>query len=144
MTLEHASSPLPDGRDVVIYPRGAGWGFRLPEQHTITLDKDEHRVYLAIPDHGSGFALERIEEAPGELRVHLGFPTTDAHAVGTGRVPPLRAYSFPRIQDELERLKRDLLKQGGKEQEANAWAQGASHDSHTQSLRAKVRELSGR
>jgi hypothetical protein len=141
MSLERATSPLDDGRDVVIYPRGGDWGFQLPEQHTVTINEEQNLVYLAIPDHGSGYRLERIEETPGELRVYLGLPTDDAHAIGTGRVPALRAYSFPQIQHELERLKTDLVNLGGSRQEAEAWAQGASYDSHTERLRARIREL---
>src|SRR4051812_41149513 len=109
MALEHATSPLSDGRDVVIYPRGASFGFLLPAQHTITVNEDQQTVYLAIPDHGSDFVLERIEEAPGELRIHVGQPAGGAHAIGTGQVPPFRAYSFPRIEDELQRLKTLLV-----------------------------------
>jgi hypothetical protein len=142
--LEHATSPLPDGRDVVIYPRGASWGFVLPRQHTITINEGMGTVYLAIPDHGSGFGLERVEEQSGEVRVFLGPATADAHAVGTGRVPQLRSYSFPRIQDELQRLKTGLVDCGGQEQEAEAWAQGSSHESHTAHLRRRIRELQGR
>lgn len=141
MNLEHATSPLDDDRDVVIFPRGADWGFRLPEQHTISISEERNVVYLAIPDHGSGYGLERTEETDGEVRVYLGFPTSDAHAIGTGHVPPLRAYSFPQIQDELERLKRDLVNLGGSLREADAWAQGASYDSHTERLRARIRTL---
>lgn len=141
MPITHATSPLADGRDVVIYPAGKGWGFRLPEQHTININEDASTVYLATPDHGSGFRLARLEDAEGELRVHLGHPTNDAHAVGTGQVPALRAYSFPQIQDELARLKTALTNAGGRAQEADAWAQGASYDSHSARLRAQIREL---
>jgi hypothetical protein len=144
MPLEHATSPLPDGRDVVVYPRGASFGFVLPEQHTITVNEEQGTVYLAVPDHGSDFALKQIEEAAGEVRVFVGAPAGGAHAVGTGQVPPLRAYSFPQIQDELQRLKTRLVNSGGRAQEAEAWAQGASHDSHTERLRARIRELEGR
>jgi hypothetical protein len=139
--FEHAMSPLDDGRDIVIYPRGAGWGFRLPAQHTVTVNPDRNLVYLATPDHGSGYGLARVEETEGEVRVHLGVATSDAHAVGTGRVPALRAYSFPLIQHELERLKNELVNLGAPEQESNAWAQGASYDSHTARLRERIREL---
>lgn len=141
MRLEHATSPLEDGRDVVVYPTRGGWGFRLPAQHTITVNEELGLVYLATPDHGSGYRLEHLEESVGEIRVRVGDPTDDAHAVGGGRVPALRAYAFPRIQDELSRLKSDLVHLGGREQEANAWAQGASYDSHTTWLRARIREL---
>lgn len=141
MVFEHARSPLDDGRDIVIYPHGAGWGFRLPAQHTVTVNPDQNLAYLAIPDHGSGFSLAGVEETEGELRIHLGVATSDAHAIGTGRVPSLRAYSFPQIQHELERLKTELVSLGGSEQEANAWAQGASYDSHTERLRERIREL---
>jgi hypothetical protein len=141
--LEHATSPLEDGRDIVVFPAGATWGFRLPAQHTITVNEDLGLVYLATPDHGSGYRVERVEESEGEVRVRIGAPTDDAHAVGTGRVPALRAYSFPQIQDELARLKTELVNSGGSEQEANAWAQGASYDSHTQRMRARIRELRG-
>lgn len=141
MLLEHALSPLDDGRDIVIYPQGAGWGFRLPAQHTVTVHLDRNLVYLATPDHGSGYALARIEETEGEVRVHLGVATSDAHAVGSGQVPALRGYSFPLIQHELERLKNELVSLGASEQEANAWAQGASYDSHTTWLRERIRQL---
>lgn len=144
MPLEHAISPLPDGRDIVIYPRAAGWGFVLPAQHTVSVNEQEQTVYLAIPDHGSGFALERLEEAEGELRIHTGAPTGDAHAIGAGQVPPLRAYTPPQIQDELQRLKTALVNSGGTAQEAGAWAKGASYDSHTARLRARIRELQQR
>jgi hypothetical protein len=139
--LEHATSPLADGRDVVVYPARGSWGFRLPAQHTITVNDDLGLVYLATPDHGSGYRLELLEETDGEVRVRVGAATDDAHAVGTGRVPALRAYSFPRIQDELSRLKTELVHLGGRAQEADAWAQGASYDSHTTWLRGRIRSL---
>ena len=66
MELEHATSPLDDGRDVVIYPTGVGWGFRLPPQHTVTINEALGIVHLATPDHGSGYRLERLEEKEGE------------------------------------------------------------------------------
>jgi hypothetical protein len=91
MKLEHATSPLDDGRDIVIYPAGVGWGFRLPPQHTATINEPLRLVYLATPDHGSGYRLERLEESDSELRIHIGAATDDAHAVGVGRVPDLRA-----------------------------------------------------
>lgn len=139
--LDHVTSPLGDGREIVLYPPGASWGFRLPAQHTVSVSLDQNLVYLATPDHGSGYVLTRFEESDDELRIHLGAATNDAHAIGTGRVPALRAYSFPRIQDELARLKTELVSVGGSEQEANAWAQGASYDSHTARLRERIREL---
>lgn len=117
-------SPLDDGRDIVIYPRGASWGFRLPARHTVTVNPDQNLVYLATPDHGSGYGLARVEELEGEVRTYLEVATSDAHAVGTGHVPTLRSYSFPQIQHELERLKTELVNLGGSEQEANAWAHG--------------------
>lgn len=144
MALEGTTSPLDDGRDVVIFPRGAGWGFVLPEQHTVTVNQEVRTVYLAIPDHGSGFALDRVEETPGEVRVFVGAPNADAHAVGTGQVPPLREYRFPNIEEELQRLKTTLVNSGGRAQEAEAWAQGASYDAHTERLRARIRELQHR
>lgn len=141
MNLDHATSPLADGRDVVVYPRGASWGFRLPQRHTISVRQDDCLVYLATPDHGSAFRLDRVEEAVGEVRVILGEPTADAHAVGSGSVPPLRAYSFPEIHHELDQLKAELADRGGSRQDASAWAQGAGHGSHTEALRQKIREL---
>ena len=75
------------------------------------------------------------------VRIYTGAATDDAHAVGVGRVPDLRAYAFPQIQHELERLTTDHVNLGGSEQEANAWAQGASYDSHTERLRARIRDL---
>jgi hypothetical protein len=65
MQLEHAISPLPDGRDAVIYTRGAGRGFVLPEQHTISVTEEARTVYMATSDHGSGFVFERLEEGAG-------------------------------------------------------------------------------
>jgi hypothetical protein len=144
LALEHATSPLPDGRDVVVYPRGANFGFVLPKQHTVSVNAERQTVYLSIPDHGSGFVLERLEEVPGELRIYVGAANNEAHAVGTGNVPPIRAYEFPQIQDELQRLKTALIGGGGNAQEVDAWASGASHDSHTAHLRARIRQLQGR
>ena len=144
MPLERATSPLPDGRDIVVYPRGANFGFVLPAQHTVTVNEERDTVYLSVPDHGSAFRLERIEEVAGELRLYVGTPTGDGHAVGSGQVPQVRSYAFPPIQDELARLKTTLLNSGGDGQEAEAWAQGASHDSHTARLRARIRELQSR
>jgi hypothetical protein len=135
---------LSDGRDVVIYPRGASFGFLLPEQHTVTVNEGTRTVYLSVPSYGSSFVLERVEEVAGEVRIHIGAPAGDAHATGVGQVPALRAYPFPQIQDELQRLKTLLVNSGGREQEAEAWAQGASYDSHTAALRARIRELQNR
>jgi hypothetical protein len=76
---------LPDGRDVVIYPRGASFGFLLPSQHTVTVDENDRTVYLSVPDHGSAFVPERIDEAPGEVRIYVGVPSggrSRSNAVG--------------------------------------------------------------
>lgn len=113
MELEHATSPIDDGRDVVIYPAGVGWGFRLPPQHTVTVNQALGPVYLAMPGYGSGYGLDRLEETEGEVRIHIGAATDDAHAIGVGRVPDLPAYSLPRIQDELQRLTTELVNLGG-------------------------------
>ena len=141
MNLDHATSPLDDGRDVVVFPRGSSWGFRLPDQHTITVQPEGRFVYLATPDHGGGFDLDRVEEDAGEVRVFLGAETSHAHAIGVGSVPPLRAYAFPRVQQELDQLKAELVTIGGSEKDADAWAQGASYGSHTEALREKIRQL---
>jgi hypothetical protein len=125
----------------VIYPAAVGWGFRLPPQHTLTVNQALGLAYLATPGYGSGYRLDRFEETEGEVRIHIGAATNDAHAIGVGRVPDLRAYPFPRIQDELQRLTTELVNLGGSQQEASAWAQGTSYDSHTAWLRARIREL---
>ena len=105
MNLRGSTSPLADGRDVVVYPRGASWGFRLPNEHTITVDKTLGSVQLAAPSRRSGYRLDRIVEADGEVRVYLGFPLGGTPGAAAAGEPP---YAFPVIHDELELLEADL------------------------------------
>ncbi|HEX4518922.1 MAG TPA: hypothetical protein VH063_05005 [Gaiellaceae bacterium] len=137
--LDRATSPLADGRDVVVYPRGASWGFRLPEEHTITVRKELGSVSLARPGHGSGYRLDRVEELEGEVRVFLGFPLDEARTVGSGLgAAGVRPYSLTVIHDELERLEADLAELGG---EASEEEQGGGYGPRTEALRAAVRGL---
>jgi hypothetical protein len=138
--LDQATSPLGDGRDIVVYPRGASWGFRVPDEHTITVRKELGAVYLARPGHGSAYRLDRVDEVDGEVRVFLGFRMEEAQTVASGLgTPGLRPYVFPVIHDELERLDADIAELGGEENETGEGGYG----SRTEALRATVRGLRG-
>ena len=136
MNLRGSTSPLADGRDIVVYPRGASWGFRLPDEHTITVDKTLGSVQFAGANRRSGYRLDRIVEADGEVRVYLGFPLggTPGRAATDG--PP---YAFPVIHDELELLEADLDAFAGDPSEASA--PGGGYGARTEQLRARIREL---
>jgi hypothetical protein len=122
-------------KEIVIYKES--WGFRLPDQHVVLVNEVDRLVELATPERGATYHLKRVEETDAEYRVYVGEPYGVGHAIGlTG--PP--EYPFPTISEELDRLRAAWLAAGLRETDFNAWAQGASYRSHTEYLRARIRE----
>lgn len=121
-------------KEIVVY-RG-GWGFRLPAQHTVQLNEIDGLVEVSMPQCGGAYTLERVEETDEEYRVHVaaGGPHS-GHALGDLPVE----YPFPAIEEEIERLRRAWISAGLRETDFDAWAQGASWDSHTSAIRSRLR-----
>lgn len=121
-------------KEIVVY-RG-GWGFRLPSQHTILVNEGDRLVAVSMPQRGGTYTLERVEETGEEYRVHLaaGGPHS-GHVLGD--LPA--EYPFPTIDEEIERLRLAWINAGLRETDFNAWAQGASRNSHTTAIRAQLR-----
>ena len=123
-------------KEIVVY-RG-GWGFRLPAQHRIAINEQDRVADLHQPDRGGAYELERIEETDDELRIYVG----DPYGISVAVRPAEPGYPFPTIHEEMERLRAAWNNAGLPRQEFDAWAQGASYDSHTTRLRARLREAS--
>lgn len=121
-------------KEIVVYR--SGWGFRLPDQHTIRVNGVDRLIDVSMPQRGGTYTLERVEETDEEYRVHVaaGGPHS-GHALGD--LPA--EYPFPTINEELERLRLAWLAAGLRETDFNAWAQGASWDSQTSAIRAQLR-----
>jgi hypothetical protein len=133
-----ASEPgfvAPDTDKEIVVFRG-GWGFRLPEQHSIRVNEVDRLVDVSMPQRGGTYALDRVEETSDEYRVFVasGGPFS-GHAVGD--LPA--EYPFPTIDEEIERLRISWINAGLSETDFNAWAQGASWDSHTSAIRSRLR-----
>lgn len=125
--------PVTD-KEIVVY-RG-GWGFRLPEQHTIHLNLTDNLVEISMPQRGGTYVLERSEETEDEFRVYVG-PGGPLIGHAIGDLPA--EYPFPAIDEELERLRHAWIAAGLRETDFNAWAQGAGWDSRTTAIRAQLR-----
>jgi hypothetical protein len=123
--------------EIVIY-RG-GWGFRLPAQHRVSIDEEKQLVQLSQPDRGGIYELQQVDETASEFRIQVGDPYGISHATGTTEPP---GYPFPTIDDELARLRAAWKSAGLPEHEFEAWAQGATYDSHTTHIRARLRVAS--
>jgi hypothetical protein len=122
-------------KQVVIYRRGHNFGFHLPEQHFVKLSVEKRYVYLGIPDRGGFYDLDRIEdtdEIADEFRIHVGA----MREPGVGQPPE---YPFPEFRTEMLRLSTLWRDAGLRETDFHAWAQGASWDSHTYSIRKQLR-----
>lgn len=59
-------------KQIVVY-RG-GWGFRLPDQHTVRVNEVDGLVDVSMPQRGGTYTLERVEETDEEYRVHVAGP----------------------------------------------------------------------
>jgi hypothetical protein len=140
--------PVTD-KEIVVY-RG-GWGFSLPEQHSVRINQLDRRVSINTPQAGGIYRFERSEEVGDELRVFIGAGGPEmGHAVGLG-VPT--AYPFPSIGEELDRLRSRYEGAGGApihepmnpgaaaRQAFEGWAQGDDWDAKTTRMRAAIREL---
>ena len=121
-------------KEIVVY-RG-GWGFRLPAQHTIRLNQEGELVAVSMPQRGGTYPLERVEETEDEFQVYVG-PGGPSSGHALGDLPT--EYPFPTIDEEIERLRLAWIGAGLRETDFNAWAQGASWDSHTTAIRARLR-----
>lgn len=135
-------------KEVVVY-RG-GWGFSLPQQHTVRVNSKEGLVSVHMPQRGGTYSLERIEETGDEMRVYVapGGPIVSS-ALGDLET----GYPFPTIDVELDRLRTRWERAGGARyedrihgdpgtrQKFESWAQGEGYDEHTTDMRAMVREL---
>ncbi len=141
--------PLETPKEIVIY-RG-GWGFRLPDQHAVSINAEDAHVDLHMPQAGGVYELERVEETDDELRVYVrpGGPLVST-AMGTTIET---GYPFPTIDEELERLRArwenaagPRLEDPDRERRAlrqrfEASAQGDDFDRRTERMRAMIREL---
>lgn len=125
-------------KEIVVYrERSKLFGFRLPDQHRLHVNEEENAISLSTPQRGGTYVLTRSEETDAELRYYVGAGPSIAHALGDLAAE----YPFPEIQHELQRLKTDIEAAGGNPAIVDAWAQGASHDSHTSRLRAELGKL---
>ncbi len=122
--------------------RGKTWSFHLPRMHRVEIDQENAFVSLSTPDDGSTYRLAGIEETDDEVIVKLG-DEIGGHAVGMGDYVPQPGYRLPEIQDEFERLKGRWTSAGLPRQEFEAWAQGASWESHLHQIRRRLREVGG-
>jgi hypothetical protein len=140
---------LESDKEIVVY-RG-GWGFSLPEQHTVHINGAGTQVAVNMPQRGGTYGLECIEETPDELRLYVaaGGPSS-SHALGNLEA----SYPFPTIDVELDRLRARWERAGGARyedrmqgdpgtrQKFEAWAAGDDFDEKTTRMREMVRELS--
>jgi len=130
---------LVEGKETVVQPRGETWAFSVPEGHRIHVS-DEF-VSLSLSNEGTTYDLSDWIEDDEEVRVVLGREATSFAIGDPPEVPPVRGYPIPSLDEELKRLSARLVRLGESEQRAQAWAQGASYDSHTRDLRRRIREL---
>jgi hypothetical protein len=118
--------------------RRGGWGFPPLAFHGHVIDQvdaDEGLIHLrAAGGAGGTYELLGVTETDEEVIYEVG-AEKGSHSVGR---QPL-GYPFPTIDQELDRLTTEWANAGGERQEFEAWRQGASHDSHTTELRAKLR-----
>jgi len=147
LTQPHDFTPVETEKEIVIY-RG-GWGFSLPDQHTVRINEAEKLVSVHMPQRGGTYSLERIEESDDELRVYVasGGPIV-ASALGELET----GYPFPTIDVELDRLRARWERAGGARyedrmhgdpgtrQQFEAWAAGDDYNTKTSQMRAMVRE----
>jgi hypothetical protein len=126
----------------------SGWGFRLPDQHRVLLDREAQMVVLAIPDRGAFYKFEGIEETGEEYRIKVGEQTFGSWGAASLDFVE-EAYPFPTIDVELMRLRADWDNLGGDPQEFEAWQQrdelggDETYDSKTSRLRAAIRKRRG-
>jgi hypothetical protein len=130
---------LVPGKETVVRRRGSTWSFHLPRTHRIELDIESAQVTLSTPHDGSVYELARIEETNDEVIVKLGDEIV-GHSSGVGDSVPPPGYRPPEIQDEFERLRGRWTSAGLPQQELDAWAQGASYESHLREIRRRLRE----
>ena len=130
---------LVQGKETVVRRRGAEWSFTLPDRHDLAIDQEAHTVSLSMPGEGSAYELAGIEETDSEVIVQLG-PEIGSHTTGTGQ--PMKwpkGYPLPE-SGRVQRLKARWLRAGLPQQEFDAWAQGATHESQLSRIRARRRE----
>ncbi len=137
-----AENELVPGKVTVVQRRGATWSFHLPRMHRIEVERENGLVTLATPHDGSTYHLAGIEETGDEVIVKLG-EEIGGHASGVGEQVAEPGYRLPQIQDEFERLRGRWMNVGLPEQEFNAWAQGASWESHLREIRRRLRGVGG-
>jgi hypothetical protein len=138
--------PIETAREIVIY-RG-GWGFVLPEQDSVAIDRRLLHVELSAPDRGGTYQLDWLDDSdPEELRVYVvaGEPLS-GHAVGD--LAPV--YPFTTIRQELDRLRNRWEAAGGPLWESSLLrdrtrakfeASALSYDEQTSRMRQLVRGL---
>jgi hypothetical protein len=141
-------APLETEKEILVY-RG-GWGFSLPDQHTVRVHEKGNMVSVHMPQRGGTYSLERIRETDDELRVFVA-PGGPIVAGSVGHVEP--GYPFPTIDEELQHLRTRWEQAGGASlgdrihgdpgarQQFEAWAQGDDYDAKTTRMRDAVREL---
>jgi len=131
------------GKETVVQALDANWSFHLPHMHRVEIDHENSLVNISTPHDGSIYRLAGLEETDDEVIVKLGEEFA-GHAVGTGDFVPAPGYRVPLIQDEFERLHGRWMNAGLPEQVFNAWAQGASRESHLHEIRRRLREAGAR
>jgi hypothetical protein len=135
-------SELIPGKQTVVQRRGATWAFHLPDRHEVQVNRDNNTVTLSQPDSGSTYELAGVEERDDEIIVKLGAEIA-GHAAGVGDQARQPGYRMPEIQDEFERLRGRWERAGLNPQKFNAWAQGASWESHLTEIRRELRQAGG-
>src|SRR5262249_34529248 len=95
-------APLDTNKQVVVY--GNGWGFVLPQGHTIRLNINGGQVSLGTGGSGGTYDVERVDDSDAnEYRVFMA----PGGASATRSLPGQFAegYPFPTIDVELDRLR---------------------------------------
>jgi hypothetical protein len=142
----NAFRPIEATKEIVIY-RG-GWGFVLPEKHSVAIDGSRH-VMLDMPQRGGTYHLAWLDDSDTEeLRVHLGpGDPLIGHALGDLEA----GYPFPTIAQELDRLRNRWDAAGGPRWEDRIYGDpgtrarfelsGNTYDEQTTRMRKMVRAL---
>ena len=150
MTDDDRFNPIETAKQVVVY-RG-GWGFLLPNGHTVRVNRANDRAELNTRDGGGGFyELERIDDAhPDELRLFVGPGSPSSTPASAGQSDA--GYPFPTMKVEIDRLRArwghavgpmqsDLDDPKARERQAfEASAHGDSFAIRTERMRAMISE----
>jgi len=130
-------------REKVVRRQGVDFAFSLPHGHTLDIrdepDEETGRplAHIGIPGVGGEVCrLLDLKTREDELEYVLE-PAGGEHSVGNQP----EGYPWPRVQDEHARLRARWESAGGDLSRFDAWAKGASIESHFGELRAELRKL---